>query len=312
MQSSQPTRLCLDDRFKIQLEQRRDHLLHLKSRWTNSLASALRFNSHIANVPDVLQRTLGIALPSALTWAAPRVPFPHADLLDYSDTKLGSNTPSLASDLQHHDAFDHDDEQLLLADVIAGDPDEDDTVEVETDNVAMDVRANIVWTLPVCPTTSYTAPHPQQIQADIQTDHFLSLDYMLGVASTPNVTRYLYRNGRPTVQFNDEDIARLKSPTARLNDICINGGAVLLQGLLSGPSNPSSTHSQRCAILSTFDLPRVRYKLSDHDLWRHLSRNSSYWLHDIWIIPIHRAHPVEHWVLATAHLSSLQLFCLTV
>jgi hypothetical protein len=83
---------------------------------------------------------------------------------------------------------------------------------------------------------------------------------------------------------------------------------MILQGLLSAPSMPSSTHSRRCAILSTFDLPRVRYKISDDDLWRHLSRNSSYWLNDIWIIPIHRAHPVEHWVLATVYLPSSQLF----
>lgn len=40
----------------------------------------------------------------------------------------------------------------------------------------------------------------------------------------------------------------------------------------------------------------IRYNATDADLWRRASR-TSYWLRDIWILPIHRRSPAEHWVL---------------
>jgi hypothetical protein len=122
------------------------------------------------------------------------------------------------------------------------------------------------------------------------------------------VTRVLRGvDGRLIVKFDPSDLARLGSPVACLNDVCINGGATLLQNVYSSPINPTSEHCQRCAIMSTFDLPRIRYNFSDDDLWRSIQR-TAYWLKDIWVIPIHRSHPAEHWVLCTASLETRELF----
>lgn len=106
--------------------------------------------------------------------------------------------------------------------------------------------------------------------------------------------------------FDTRDIAILNNSTSRLNDVCINGGAALLQEYFSLPAHPACSHAQRCALLSTHDLVRVRYKADDADLWRNTYR-SSFWLKDIWIIPIHR-HSEAHWVLGVACLQTQELF----
>src|SRR5277367_294105 len=74
--------------------------------------------------------------------------------------------------------------------------------------------------------------------------------------------RILYgMDGAANTTFDSGDVARFRSHTTWLNDVCINGGAALLQRLfITYPS------SQRYALLSTFDVPRVRYKTSDDEL----------------------------------------------
>jgi hypothetical protein len=53
----------------------------------------------------------------------------------------------------------------------------------------------------------------------------------------------------------------------------------------------------------------VRYNASDDEVWRRTS-GSAYWLKDLWILPIHRPRPVEHWVLCviSPHTRELLLF----
>ncbi|TFK61371.1 hypothetical protein BDN72DRAFT_743548, partial [Pluteus cervinus] len=93
--------------------------------------------------------------------------------------------------------------------------------------------------------------------------------------------------------FCSEDIGRLKAPTSLLNDICINDGAQLLNAILSASPNCAPAVN-RCAILTSWDLPRVRQNCPDDTLWRYVE-GSHFWERDVWILPIHR--PVEeHWV----------------
>ncbi|TFK69138.1 hypothetical protein BDN72DRAFT_768358 [Pluteus cervinus] len=95
------------------------------------------------------------------------------------------------------------------------------------------------------------------------------------------------------ILFFSEDIRRLQNPTSRLNDTCINDGAQLLKLILSA-SPGCAPAVDRCAILTTWDLPRVRQNCPDDTLWRHIE-GSHFWERDIWILPVHR--PVEeHWV----------------
>ncbi|PPQ96942.1 hypothetical protein CVT26_005960 [Gymnopilus dilepis] len=65
--------------------------------------------------------------------------------------------------------------------------------------------------------------------------------------------------------FEKTDFARLNSPTAILNDICINGLAYYLRAMLSNDQR-YQTSSAECAVFSTHDLVRIRYKASDQDL----------------------------------------------
>ena len=125
---------------------------------------------------------------------------------------------------------------------------------------------------------------------------------IVGPSGSPNAKHVLYQDLRKTV-FEAKDIAIFRSPTGRLNDVCLNGGAALIQDDIS--SNPlHSLSSRRCAILSTFDLPRVRFKTPDADLWRNL-RQSQYWTKDVWILPIHRP---GHWVFCVIALKTHQIF----
>lgn len=101
----------------------------------------------------------------------------------------------------------------------------------------------------------------------------------------------------PCQIFEPRDISFLASPTAFLNDICINGCAILLQMDISNPT---------MAIFSTHNLPRIRYNATDDMLWRNTSW-THYWEKDVWVLPIHRPSNVGHWVLCVIYLSRKEL-----
>ncbi|KAG1792064.1 uncharacterized protein HD556DRAFT_588299 [Suillus plorans] len=100
--------------------------------------------------------------------------------------------------------------------------------------------------------------------------------------------------------FDQKDIACLNSPTARLNDGAINGCAAILYSQFKIPS-------VNCAILSTFDLPRIQSKEADDRIWRN-ARWTSYWEKDVWILPIHRKDVVDgHWVICIIYFKTKEL-----
>ena len=68
--------------------------------------------------------------------------------------------------------------------------------------------------------------------------------------------------------------------------MCINDGAALLR------SHLGASQSHQIAIISTLALPT----LEDGSLWR-LVRRSTFWQKTLWLVPIHRTTPYEHWVL---------------
>jgi Ulp1 family protease len=55
-----------------------------------------------------------------------------------------------------------------------------------------------------------------------------------------------------------------------------------------------------------FDLYSIQYHLSHPEIWRRV-RDLEYWEKDICVIPIHRKHPVEHWVLCIVLVNSYDL-----
>ncbi|KIM60363.1 hypothetical protein SCLCIDRAFT_89211, partial [Scleroderma citrinum Foug A] len=60
------------------------------------------------------------------------------------------------------------------------------------------------------------------------------------------------------------------------------------------------------SILSTHDLPHIRYNATDNVLWWNTSW-TQYLEKDVWILPIHRLLCIGHWVVCIIDFSSKQL-----
>ncbi|KAH6910897.1 hypothetical protein BKA70DRAFT_1185532 [Coprinopsis sp. MPI-PUGE-AT-0042] len=106
--------------------------------------------------------------------------------------------------------------------------------------------------------------------------------------------------------WDPRDISRLRSPTERLNSTCVNSGAALIKAALSASASTSRSCA-RCCIFSTFDLLMVRDGTDSNTMWRRTSP-LEYWTKSIWILPIHRVVPYEHWVLAVVQLKTGRVF----
>lgn len=122
------------------------------------------------------------------------------------------------------------------------------------------------------------------------------------IPGTIKTREWAPRHGCPLQIFEPKDIVLLASPTALLNDSCINGCTVLLY---SEVVQLLPTVKQY-ALFSTHDLPRIRYNAPDDVLWRNMSW-TCYWAKEVWILPIHRPSNVGHWVLCVVHLRSKEL-----
>jgi hypothetical protein len=96
-------------------------------------------------------------------------------------------------------------------------------------------------------------------------------------------------NDSRAISFKIDTLLRLSTPS-RLDDICINDCALLLQRLFDG------SHSRDCAVISTHALTDHRGISDDERIWR-VTKTSQFWTRRKWIIPIHRPTPPEHWVL---------------
>ncbi|KAJ7080173.1 hypothetical protein B0H15DRAFT_997436, partial [Mycena belliarum] len=119
-------------------------------------------------------------------------------------------------------------------------------------------------------------------------------------------SHFVVRPGHRALQIALEDWQPFQCPTGRLNGFGLNGVAASLQRLYSDPYSPTKAFAEQCAVLSTYDLPCVRYKGSDPDLWRRVV-HTQYWEKPVWLIPIHRPTE-EHWVLVVVVVPKQELF----
>ncbi|KAG2091619.1 hypothetical protein BD769DRAFT_1631979 [Suillus cothurnatus] len=245
-------------RFSILLRQRREHLRHLQIRWSNPLASPLRFESRARHAESLAMRISGASQECALHWV------PLISCTTSVEEEEGAEDPEVTATFFDDPPPEH----LALDDII--NVDTLDSEDEEDIDIPADPRALITW-------------HTPQTTVII-----------------PGILRTLVcpaHDAFPQQIFEPKDIKILASPTALLNDSLINGCAVLLY-LDSLQASPAV---QQYAILSTHDLPRIRYNASDDMLWRNISR-TKYWAKDVWIIPIHRPSGVGHWVFKELHL----------
>ncbi|KAH6901160.1 hypothetical protein BKA70DRAFT_1114978, partial [Coprinopsis sp. MPI-PUGE-AT-0042] len=106
--------------------------------------------------------------------------------------------------------------------------------------------------------------------------------------------------GGVNYHWDTQDLARLQSQTARLNSTCMNSGAALIKSILSA-SPSTSRSSSLCCIFSTFDLLMVCDGTLSTAMWCR-SCQLEYWTKPVWLFPLHRLLPYEHWVLAIVHV----------
>lgn len=117
--------------FRIQLGQYRDHLLHLKTRWSSPLASSIRFDSHVADASLVAARLTGHLEPS-FKWAY------VTNALDAGvDGGIQDDEDQLDENLPHHDLSVQDEEErdIVASEIFEQDESDDDEDPPQDDDI---------------------------------------------------------------------------------------------------------------------------------------------------------------------------------
>ncbi|KAF7977559.1 hypothetical protein HWV62_3356 [Athelia sp. TMB] len=269
------------------LNEKRRGLLFLEKRWTTPLASDLRFRSTVQEAAKTAQALSGAGSATELDWMPPNLATPSIlpetsadDVLALPDDYTYSFGNALAPD----------------SDNLAAEDNLDDNEDVSrADEVVNKASAVISWQL------------PDRLNLDPM------VDYDTNSGNPPALRDIRPRllclvPPRRNCSFVPADIARFISPTALLNDECVNGGALLLQTQLLRQAEENGLQgpqAQSVAILTTHDLVRIRYGASDDDVWRNVKR-VEYWSKSVWVLPIHR-QDAHHWVVCVIYPQHKQL-----
>ncbi|KAL0573317.1 hypothetical protein V5O48_008639 [Marasmius crinis-equi] len=97
--------------------------------------------------------------------------------------------------------------------------------------------------------------------------------------------------------FGAAEFGRMDSPTAWLDEDCMNGIAHLIRERNSGVE---------CAYISTYAIPTLAKENGNYlGLWKTI-RGSRYWERDVWLIPIH-SRSRRHWALAVVKAKEQQI-----
>ncbi|KAG6914810.1 hypothetical protein DXG01_015200 [Tephrocybe rancida] len=303
----QSSNVRTDARLLIPLQQRHTRLQNLQARWAGPLLPQHVFKAHTKRASVIAQ---ALAMPLATSTPAPEYqPFSHQRTTYIDDDDFAQdNTVSVATDehalTNKHlpmagdkqevsdpatTCFDAEPtidsglahiEDVLVADYWA----QEAANDVSTaDNILPGVDVMLQWELP-----ADVASHHDLLQ-DLQLQPFQEFEPL-------SKSRYFTWLGRQVI-FNTRELNMMNSPTARINDGCINGIRSLLMDRFSESTRTMSTYSRQCALFSTHDLPRLRYNASDAEIWRR-TRHMEYWTRPVWILPIFRTCS-EHWVMST-------------
>ncbi|KAJ7692186.1 hypothetical protein B0H14DRAFT_3531594 [Mycena olivaceomarginata] len=112
-----------------------------------------------------------------------------------------------------------------------------------------------------------------------------------------DLQRYQQNSTEPTITIEMDDLDRLTTHRRRLNGCIINGVvAAALQSFCSLSLSPSCHIATQCAVLSTYDLHRIRFNATDAAVWKH-TKTTSYW-----------EKPDLHWVFVLAAVREQKLF----
>jgi hypothetical protein len=150
--------MFLDSHLLVPMKKWREQLLHLKTRWTNPFASAIRFDSHVSTAREVAERLAGTSpsIHDAATWTQPFVitsERPGSILpveLDFDPAPIPRPDPDT---IEATDAVPSlDPSQTLVADILGADWEADEPDEIlDTHASSEQTNVSLVWVLPVCP-----------------------------------------------------------------------------------------------------------------------------------------------------------------
>ncbi|KAG1878248.1 hypothetical protein F4604DRAFT_1880298 [Suillus subluteus] len=246
------------------------YVFPLQQRWDHVLQLQTRWVTPLASSIR-FNSSANMAVNLAITLSESAGPS-QAVMYRLVPTSLSLADPSTEDDTDEHVAsFEDVAEEAVLLDILPDNTASDD----DDDEAVGKTEFRIIWELP-------------------EVSACLSI-------GTPLTRLRPAQDGFLHQVFDPRDQSLLAQPTARINDTCINSCAALLHSEIL-----TSSHEQPCAILSTHDLPRIRYNASDNILWRNTSW-TSFWERDVWILPIHRPSPVGHWVFCAIYISTKQL-----
>ncbi|KAJ7584471.1 hypothetical protein C8J56DRAFT_1053928 [Mycena floridula] len=273
--------------LSLLIRERYTHLLQLKPRWTNELASAIRFDNAVKTALKTAQRIATLDV-STSHWIIAISPANNIELADSGLSLVGHNE-TVTSD------------QLVAETVLVESDDEDPPLSEDEDSELRDDKSESDDEIEVPQTQARFAhalllydwvPPVESVDASLVPwleETFPAPSTPWDDATTPR------RFPNTTIDFGREDLEILVTPDRWLNSGCINGLAALLQFHIQSPSH---------CILSSWALTCM----GNAGLWN-LTLHQRYWEKDIWIIPVHRIQQ-QHWVLCVVipQFRSLYLF----
>ncbi|KAJ2911367.1 hypothetical protein MD484_g9047, partial [Candolleomyces efflorescens] len=224
-------------RLSLQLEEAREGLLLLRNHWATPFASRIRFEGKIEEAVATPSR-LGLSpFKRHLNWVLPVVN--QSQDIAHDDLDQDATEENIQDDLAMQLFEDPD---TTIVDY----PDEDEAImqqylSNESDDEAVLPVSGVSWT------------QPTGLQLNT------TLLATLVTLPVPEIQ---------TIEFDSPSLDILSNPTCRLNDVCINGGAALLQHIVSQTSPDTAS---ACAIFSTFDLDRTKHRLPLPLVWQMVS-----------------------------------------
>ncbi|KAJ6552137.1 hypothetical protein DFH09DRAFT_1281123 [Mycena vulgaris] len=210
-----------------------------------------------------------------LSWALPMTTCPEPPIVNRSETSTPRNTstPSLPPQPTHttvigtvtieldsdEAVFEEDSSRLVASDEL--DPDSISDTDHENVLIVHDMLSN------------------SETEEDDSTDtgllHHIEEYNSIRFIDPDRCERIILGiDGQQNIYVAASDIACVESRTGRLTGFTINALAGALLNIFGHPTSPNAMHANQCAILSTYDLVRVRYKASDNDLWRNIHHSS--------------------------------------
>ncbi|KAJ7600345.1 hypothetical protein C8J56DRAFT_768015 [Mycena floridula] len=258
-------------RMRHLLEERRLHLLFLKSRWQKSLASEIQFDHAVKAASETANSVAG-APCIHYSWIHVQGMYDDAFVKPSApaDGTSFTSEESVGSDVLAVEAGQIDSDVDDDPEDVAGPPDSDS----DDEEILEGLRA-------VLPTVSWTCP--------VSTSSVI-------VDSSSNAPR---RIPATIIDFDKRDLVPLLHHQGRITSGSLNALAALLHKAIK------SSTATNTAIFPSWFLPYANSRKED-SIWR-LTRDTEFWNKDIWVFPIHRPAQ-EHWVLTIAIRSSRHFY----